>query len=297
MSVPIDKAVMLALTTTGCLAILTWISRDAEQILAQKQEFRQLFNGEDLSGWDTWLGRPHASVEGLDLKKNDQGQYTDVVGLNKDPKQNYTVVMEDGEPAIRITGEVFGAITSQGEFENYHLRLEFKWGEKKWPPRENAKRDSGLLYHCYGDHGAQGTFWMRSLEAQIQEGDCGDFWSVGGPTVQVQGKLQGEKGPVVYEPGGETFTVPSKGIGNRIVKSVTNEKPNGEWNVIELYTVGQTSVHLANGTPNMVLTNALTPQGDPLTKGKIQIQSEGAEVFYRRIEVRPITEIPEEYLK
>jgi hypothetical protein len=35
----------------------------------------------------------------------------------------------------------------------------------------------------------------------------------------------------------------------------------------------------------------------PLTKGKIQIQSEGAEVFYRNIAVRPMASIPPEYLR
>jgi hypothetical protein len=35
----------------------------------------------------------------------------------------------------------------------------------------------------------------------------------------------------------------------------------------------------------------------PLTKGKIQIQSEGAEVFYRNIAIRPVTAIPERYLR
>src|SRR5262249_12542959 len=116
-----------------------------------------LFNGKNLDGRDTWLGRP---------KKG-----KDVSGLNKDPRQRYTVVEVDGKPAIRISGEVFGALTSQKEYENYHLRLEFKWGEKKWPPREKAVRDSGLLYHCVGPHGAAGSYWMQSQELQIQEHD------------------------------------------------------------------------------------------------------------------------------
>ena len=30
----------------------------------------------------------------------------------------------------------------------------------------------------------------------------------------------------------------------------------------------------------------------PLTKGKIQIQSEGAEVFYRQIKIQPIVSLP-----
>jgi len=95
--------------------------------------------------------------------------------------------------------------------------------------------------------------------------------------------------------------VPSKESGgNRIVKSPDNEKPTGEWNTIELYTVGQTSVHMVNGKVNLILTGSRHKVGDkevPLTRGKIQIQSEGAEVYYRNISIRPISEIPAELLK
>src|SRR5262245_52902032 len=98
---------------------------------AGDKEWKSLFNGKNLDGWDTWLGRPSNGKE--------------PVGLNNDPNKVYTVVEADGMPAIRISGEIFGALTSKDEFENYHLKLEFKWGEKKWPPREKAVRDSGLL--------------------------------------------------------------------------------------------------------------------------------------------------------
>jgi hypothetical protein len=270
----------------------------ASSLEADDAGWRPLFNGMNLEGWDTWLGRPHASVEGVDIKRNEQG-YVDPVGLNKDPKRVYTVEMVDGAPAIRISGEIFGALTSKEEFENYQVRLEFKWGEKKWPPRDKAVRDSGLLYHCVGPHGAAGTFWMRSQECQIQEHDCGDYWSVAGAMVDVQGERKEGKGPVRFKRGGSLFTVPGKEYGPRIVKAFENEKP-GEWNVIEVLCLGGTSVHVVNGKANMVLTNSRHMQDGkevPLTRGRIQIQSEGAEVFYRNIAVRPIRSIPEEYLR
>jgi hypothetical protein len=261
---------------------------------------KDLFNGKDLTGWETWLGRPHKSVTGLDLKKNEKGDYTESVGLDKDPKKVYTVVEVDGKPAIRISGEIFGAITTKDEFENYHLKLEFKWGEKRWPPREKDARDSGLLYHCVGPHGAGGGFWMQSLECQIQEHDCGDFWSVANAIVDVEGERKDGKGAVVFKKGGSKFTVPAKDTGSRIIKSADFENKTGEWNTIEVLTVGQTSVHLVNGKVNMVLTNSRRREADkevPLTRGKIQLQSEGAEVFYRNVVVRPLKSIPEQYLK
>ncbi len=243
-----------------------------------------LFNGKDLAGWDTWLGRPNKAQE--------------PVGLNKDPHRVYAVVEADGQPAIRISGEVFGALTSQQEFGDYHLKLEFKWGEKRWPPRATAARDSGLLYHCVGPHGAQGSFWMRSQELQIQEKDCGDYWSVAGACADVETEKRG--GGLVYRKGGEKVTVPSQGTGNRVIKSPDNEKPAGQWNTIELLAVGPTCVHVVNGKVNMVLTNSRhTEQGTevPLTRGKIQLQSEGAEVYYRNIVHKALDRIPDEYLK
>ena len=54
-----------------------------------------------------------------------------------------------------------------------------------------------------------------------------------------------------------------------------------------------------NGKVNLVLTNPRQPSVDggtvPLLRGRLQIQSEGAEVFYRNIRVRRIAESPEHY--
>ncbi len=249
----------------------------------KKEGWTSLFNGKDLSGWDTWLGKPFKEKE--------------IIGLNKDPLKVYAVATVDGQPAIRVSGEIWGAITTKDEFENYHLKLEFKWGEKRWPPREKTVRDSGLLYHCVGPQGAHGTYWMRSLELQIQEKDCGDFHSVtGGVLVDVEGERKGDKGPLVYKKGGTKHA----GVKSRIVKDPDNEKPTGQWNTIELLTVGQTSVHVVNGKVNMILTNSrhkVNNQEEPLTRGKLQLQSEAAEVFYRNIAIKKIAKIPEEYLK
>src|ERR1700722_4982491 len=77
----------------------------------EKPGWTSLFNGKDLDGWDTWLGKPHKGKE--------------VIGLNKDPDKVYSVVEADGKPAIRISGEIWGALTSKLEFENYALTLEF----------------------------------------------------------------------------------------------------------------------------------------------------------------------------
>ena len=58
---------------------------------------------------------------------------------------------------------------------------------------------------------------------------------------------------------------------------------------------GDTSIHVVNGVVMMILYNQKQLDNDqilPLTRGKIQIQSEGAEVFYRQIKVEPIDRLP-----
>jgi len=267
-----------------------------ECVTAQKSEttseWKPLMNGRDFSGWDTYLGPVYDSLTGK--------QEGVPIGINSDPQKTFTVVVEDNKPALRISGEHFGGISTQNEFSNYHLRLEFKWGKLKWAPRKNAKRDSGLLYHAVGAQGAGYGFWLRSQEFQVQEGDLGDYWSVAQSIIDVPAS-EFKPGVFRYDPAGQLQTF-GKGKGEelRCYKNPDAEKPSGEWNVLELYCFGDTSVHVVNGKTVMVLFNSRQPGDDgselPLTKGKIQLQSEGAEVFYRDIEMRSITGIPETVL-
>ena len=255
-------------------------------------KMKSIFNGKDLAGWDVYIGPLYDSV-----KKDFAG---DPIGLNKDPNKVFTVVEEDRKPAIRISGENFGGISTQEEFSNYHLRLQFKWGKLKWNPKRNAKRDSGILYHAVGPHAADWFFWMRSQEFQIQEGDCGDYWGCGGAFADIPATKQGEN-KFIYAPDAALLTFRNNGPnGRNCIKRADGEKPSGEWNTIDLYCYGDTSVHVVNGKVVMVLYKLREPEGNsdkPLTKGKIQIQSEGAEVFYRNLEVEEITSIPKKFMK
>lgn len=249
----------------------------------------QLFNGKDLSGWDTYIGRLYDSVS---------NRFTsDIPGLGKNPDNVFSVVMADNKPAIRISGQHFGGISTIHEFENFHLMLEFKWGARTWPPKRNQKKDSGVLYFAVGPHGADGGFWMRSQECQVQEGDCGDYWGCAGgifdvPAVPADSPeklfLYNSKAPLLQ------FSELSP-QGRRCIKNPDAENKTGAWNVLEIYCSGPNCVHRINGITVMQLFNSrqLTDGKEiPLTKGKIQIQSEGAEIFYRNITIESITEIP-----
>ncbi len=257
---------------------------------ASAGEWRSLFNGKDLSGWDTYLGPPRKL-------------------LNQDPDRVFTVVEAGGAPAIRISGEIYGALTAKEEFENFHVRVDFKWGPKRWPPRETVGRDSGILYNCIGPHGAGSGAWMRSVECNIMEKGCGQWWSVAGTIVDVEGhRVTPEMEPQVpykKEGAGESIIVYKKGApkltakpSDGVTPAVDPEKPLGEWNIVEVICFGADSIHIVNGVVNMVLTNSRFPEGGrevPLVRGKIQLQSEAAEILYRKIEIRTLKEPPPEY--
>ena len=94
-----------------------------------------LFNGEDLTSWDTYLGVPQSVLDVPHLERDEAGKYIEAFGLNNDPLNVFAVVDEDGASAIRISGYVWGALITQSEYSNYHLHLEYKWGDEKHPPR------------------------------------------------------------------------------------------------------------------------------------------------------------------
>ena len=265
----------------------------SNSVVEPEAPWQYLLNDKDLSGWDTYLGAPFPAV-------GEDRTGVPPIGLNRDPQQVFRLVTEDGAPALRISGEQFGGISTVQAFANYHLQLQFKWGKQKWHPREKAKMDSGVLYHANGEHGADYGFWMQSQEFQVQEGDCGDYWGVAGAVFDVPAKKQGEK-DWVYDPKGELLTFAEKSPnGRHCIKNPDGEKASGEWNTLDLYCSGDTAVHVVNGQLVMALYHSRRPEGAgmvPLTKGKIQLQSEGAEVFYRSIRLRPIGAIPQGMLK
>jgi hypothetical protein len=178
--------------------------------------------------------------------------------------------------------------------------MDFKWGVAKHHPRKNAKRDSGLLYHAGGEHGADYGFWLRSQEFQIQEGDCGDYWGVAGGSFEVPARKI-DSTTFIYTPGETSLLFNEKSVnGRRCIKASDAENQYGDWNTLELYCYGDTAVHVLNGKTVMVLFKSSVLQEDdlkPLKHGKLQLQSEGAELFLRKIELRDISEIPEEKLR
>lgn len=286
------------------MRLLTWlvISLVSSTVVRAEVDWRPLWNGKDLSGWSTWLQQPEPTSNVPGMTRGTDGKYREPIGANRDPLKVFTVVEQDGRPALRISGEAFGELRSDAVLSDYHLRLQFKWGQQKWPPRHKpeTRRDSGLLYHVHAAPGAEGRTWARSIELQIQEGDVGDLYAVGAQ-ISVRAKALTESpSPVsVYDPAGawKVFSQVPGGEG-RCVKQPDNEKPFGEWNTVELICRGEDSLHIVNGKVVMRLHGPRRidgPEPRPVTSGPIILQSEGAEIYYRDIEMRPITEIPAEF--
>ena len=212
-----------------------------------------LFDGKDLSHFDTFIKS---------------------TGLNSDPGHVFAV--ENGE--IHVSGKEFGYIITKREYKNYYLRAEFKWGEGTFAPRAGQARDSGILYNIQGEN----KVWPRSVEFQINEGCTGDFWMTDGAA------LTGKDGKRVTGPAGSALKIDrfNKGEFKNVVgfRDPTNEleKPYGEWNVVELVNQDGHIKQYVNGK----LANEGT-EAFPIT-GKILFQSEGAEVFFRRIKLYPL---------
>lgn len=186
--------------------------------------------------------------------------YLFIRGDGKDNDPLHVFQFENG--MLHVSGQKFGYISTEKSYSNFHLTLEFKWGEKKYPPRENTKRDAGILYHSVMYSGDK--IWPRSLEFQIQEGDCGDFWLTDSVSMT------------------HADTITPKKPGHRIVKSKDTEKPNGQWNKVEVIVKDGKIKHVMNGE----LVNE--GQNPSLPGGRIVLQSEGAEIFYRNVTLREL---------
>ena len=242
----------------------------------------KLFNGRNLEGFYTW-------TRGT--------TYSDV-------KKNFTV--KDG--MIHVLGDGFGGLITNDAYRDYHLIIEFKWGEKTWGNRVDRTRDSGLLLHCWGPDGGYSKTWMASIEAQIIEGGVGDILILTGtdpvtgrqfPTSLTAEIARDRDGEMVWKKGGQPTTV-SRGRINWFGRDVDwadtigfrgkddVESPHGEWTRMEVIADGDRLLYKVNG---VVVNEAF--HASP-SAGKILLQTEQAEMFVRRLELWPLGQAPAE---
>ncbi|MBO4994057.1 MAG: DUF1080 domain-containing protein [Alistipes sp.] len=259
----------------------------------------------DLSHWRVYQSYQHTNDFRGRAPVDENGEKIPPIGYDKNLYDLFTVTEEAGEPVLRVSGQTYGCVISNQSYRNYHLRLQVKFGQKRWEPRLEKALDSGLLYHSVGDAGVDYWLsWMRSFEFQVMqsgttEGNSGDFWSIAGSKADIKiSRPDPEKRTYYYDPEGEWLTVGSRGVTN-FCGTEDHNSPDGEWTTLELICYEGQSLHIVNGEVVMALKNLrYTAEGGdvPLVEGRLQLQSEAGEVFYKGIEIRPLEQMPEEYV-
>lgn len=218
---------------------------------ADKPKVIHLLGGDNLDGFYTYIRNS------ADRKK--------APDLNKDPDQVYT--FKNG--VLRVSGQHMGYLATKKNYGNYRLVAEFKWGKKTWDGKGRG-RDAGLFFNATGDD----VLFMKSQECQLLEGGTGDLCLIRGADLAARGTS-----------GVKRYDRPGKGewknqLGFRGPDEV--EKPLGEWNTIEIIN--------RNGRIKLSVNGRVMVDGkkaDPKS-GKILIQSNNAELFYRRLDLYPL---------
>ncbi len=272
-------AILIALTTA-----LTARQAPAPLAASSPSSTIKLFDGRSLGNFQTWLVDHHEA----------------------DPERVFSVVDQvDGAPAIRISGQVWGGLLTKEAYRDYRLVAEFRWGGATWGDRKTRARDSGVLLHAQGRLGnTKSDFngpWLRSIEFQIIEGGVGDILPVSGfgdageqirPAVTARVRKDRD-GETVYDATGMPQAFSSGRInwwgrsedwadrlGFRGAQDV--ECAGLEWTRIEAVVEKDTLKYYVNGK----LVNEAA--GLSVSDGKIMIQSEGAEIYFRRIDLEPL---------
>ncbi len=274
------KLVALTLTVVGaCGSGLAAVADDA---IAPSDGAIKLFDGHTLDGCYVWMkgaGR-------------------------RDPRQ----VFKARDGSIHVSGDGLGALVTQNRYRDYHLVLEFRWGEHTWHERTEAARDSGLLVHSGGADGAYGDAWLPSIEVQIIEGGVGDFVPVSGKgldgkpvpisfTCEVERDHDGEP---VWHAGGTRETFAGKSLrrvnwfGRAVDWSDTKgfrgpkdvDSPHGQWTRLDVKCDGG---HIETFVNGVKVNEAFDVEP---RAGQLQLQTEMAEIYFRRWELWPLDQAP-----
>ncbi|RZK19269.1 MAG: DUF1080 domain-containing protein [Hymenobacter sp.] len=257
-----------------------------------------------LSQWRMYESHRHVPGDKGLPPTDAQGQAIPAIGYDKNEANVFSVVQEQGQPVLRISGEIYGCLFTKKNFTNYDLKLKVKWGTKKWLPRLNEPRDSGILYNSQGECGVDYWHsWMLSQEFQVSEVDranaMGDFWCIANSSADIRAAHSARLDTLKFSPTAAAVRLGNSGPG--FCQASARYQPAADgWTELELLNVNGQSIHLVNGHVVMAVGNSAYVQNgqrQPLTTGKIQLQSEAAEVFYKDIMIRPLAALPAQYAR
>lgn len=157
-------------------------------------------------------------------------------------------------------GSPKGYLYSVNDYTNFVLRLQWRWPENKKPGK------GGVLLRMTGPD----KIWPKSLEAQINAGDAGDFWGLDGYPLT---------GPADRT---ECVEHPQFGRLTHLKKTLSVEKPAGQWNQYVITVRGETVTLEINGQ----MVNQATRC--PARPGKICLTAEGNEIHFRNVQLIPL---------
>ena len=252
----------LKLTALFCLiSILSFGQKKSE-----KQEWKQLFNGKNLDGWDV-------KIRGNELNDN----------------FGNTFRVEDGKMVVRYDAyddfkQKYGHIFYKGDFSYYRIAVEYRFVGDQAPKGEGwALRNSGIMIH--GQPAAtmgKDQDFPASIEVQLLGGDGKNKRTTcnlctPGTNVVMDGKL----------------------ITAHCINSKSQTYAGDQWVRAEVLVLGDSLVqHFANG--EMVLEYnkpqlgggnvsghdpAIVIAGKLLDHGSISLQSESHPVEFRKVEL------------
>lgn len=185
---------------------------------------------------------------------------------DKDVKPADVWSVHDGVITCAGAKKPAGYIGTEKEFGNYVLKLQWRF------PPGSPGGNSGVLLHMQGPD----KVWPKSVEAQLMAGAAGDFWLIDAK-LDIDKERNNPKNPRNYIRIGEKWIMAD---GNARAERKKFEKPIGEWNQYEIHCDGNNVKLMVNGQ----LVNE--GKNGELSKGRILLQAEGADIQFRNIEIK-----------
>ncbi len=260
-----------ALAMMGVAAAAAPLSRLDAQTRANK--WRPLLNGRNLDGWTF---------------------FQDTVGTTD---RDGVAAIDNG--LLHILGPRYrgpaaapmGYLATAQAYGDYHLSLEYRWGERRYAPRELWKRDSGILYHVPP---GPDRLWPDCVEYQIMERSTGDAIPVNHRAIP--GVSMGGLPAWPRNFPGQAYApqVDAGGNQRQMIRAEGSFDTLDGWNTVELIARGDTAAHIVNG--RILTTLYGLQQRDaakvgtyvPVTRGRILLQIECAEILFRNIRIRSL---------
>lgn len=200
--------------------------------------------------------------EPIDLldQPTDSGELPGWKSFSEDPKSKTGDVWTLTADGVLIcAGTPRGYIYTEKDYTNFVLS--FEWS---WPKAKPGK--GGVLIRTTAPH----KIWPKSLEAQINAPDAGDFWGLVGYSL----KGPDERMKVLQSDQFGTLT--------NLKKTADAEKSPGQWNSYKITAQGTTVTLEINGRQ----VNQAT--GCKATPGKICLTAEGNPIQFRNVRLVPI---------